>query len=296
LAATASTFAFLSAIIYSLRGIIEKRIIHNVNKYIVGLAIRLFALPFLLLPFLFKPSLAAPIHHLNASFWIAIFTICFINTPIETVLYYEALKLEELSLVLPILSLGPVITILLGTVTLREIPTFWGALGVLLIVLGLYTLKLQHVEEGLLAPFKHLRQNRGIQLMFFVMLSQGIAAIFDKMGTTNSNAYVYAICNYIGVSITLFVLAFIKARKYLNQLITQSKSFIVLGGVIAGYTLLYFISLESGFAAYASAIKSSFVIFTILFGLFFLREKEGKQKIIAGCIIFVGLALLKAFG
>lgn len=290
------TLAFFSAIIYSFRGILEKRIIHNVNKYILGLAIRLFALPFLFIPFLFKPSLAAPIYHLNTSFWIAVLVISFISTPLETVFYYEALKDEELTLVLPILSLAPVLTILLGTITLKEIPSIWGLFGVLLIVLGLYSLKLEKAKEGLFEPFKHLRNNRGVQLMMIVMLSQGVAAIFDKMGTVNSNAYVYALGNYIAVSVSLFIIAFIKARKYLYQLITNFKNFIILGVVIAGYTLLYFLSLESGFAAYASAIKSSYIIFTILFGLLFLKEKEGKQKLLAGLIIFSGLALLKIFG
>src|SRR5438105_3049945 len=130
-------FALSAAIIYSFRGIIEKRIIHNINKYILGLAIRLFALPFLFLPFFFKPELSAPVHHLNSSFWIAIIMICFVNTPLETVFYYEALKTEELTLVLPILSLGPALTLFFGMITLKEIPSFWGILGVLLIVLGL---------------------------------------------------------------------------------------------------------------------------------------------------------------
>lgn len=288
--------ALASAIIYSFRGIIEKKIIHNVNKYVLGLAIRLFALPFLFLPFLFKRSLSAPVYHLNSSFWIAIVMICFVNTPLETIFYYEALKTEELTLVLPILSLSPALTLFLGTVMLGEIPTFWGIIGVTLIILGLYTLKLHHAKDGLLEPFKHLRNNKGIQLMLVVMLSQGVAAIFDKMGTINSNAYVYAVINYIGVSLTLLILTYIRARQYFLQLITHAKNFVMLGSIIAGYTLLYFLSLESGFAAYASAIKSSFVIFTIIFGLLYLKEKEAKQKLLAGSIIFIGLALLKIFG
>lgn len=290
------TLAFFSAIIYSFRGILEKRIIHHVNKYILGLAIRLFALPFLFLPFVFTPKLAEPITHLNWQFWIAVGTAWFIFTPLETLFYYEALKDEEITLVLPILSLAPVLTILLGTITLKEIPSVWGVMGILFIVLGLYSLKLASAKEGILEPFRHLRNNRGIQLMFVVMLSQGVAAIFDKMGTTNSNAYVYAVFNYAGVSCTLFIIAFVRARKYMNQLITNLKNFSILGAVIAGYTLLYFLSLQTGFAAYASAIKSSYIIFTIIFGVLFLKEKEGKQKILAACIIFAGLVLLKIFG
>src|SRR5437868_5385465 len=111
--------ALLSAIIYSFRGILEKRIIHNVNKYVLGLAIRLFALPFFFLPFLFKPHLATPFLHLDWQFWLVISINSFINTPLETFFYYRALKDEELTLVLPILSLAPAITLFLGSIFLK---------------------------------------------------------------------------------------------------------------------------------------------------------------------------------
>jgi hypothetical protein len=43
-------FAALSAVLYSFRGILEKATIHRTNKYILGLGIRLFALPFFFNP------------------------------------------------------------------------------------------------------------------------------------------------------------------------------------------------------------------------------------------------------
>src|SRR6185312_1595725 len=107
-------FALASALFYSFRGILEKRIIHNVNKYVLGLAIRLFALPFFVIPFLVQPSLLTPIFHLNMAFWIVIILVCCISTPLETILYYEALKDEEITLVLPILALSPALTVGFG--------------------------------------------------------------------------------------------------------------------------------------------------------------------------------------
>lgn len=289
------TFALLSALIYSFRGIIEKKIIHRTNKYILGFAIRFFALPFFLIPFFLHPSFLRPVTHLNVSFWAAVLIISFINTPLETVFYYEALKNEELTLVLPVLSLSPVITLLIGSITLHEVPTLSGVIGIGLIVVGLYSLKLSLAKEGLWEPLKHLHNNRGVRLMLVVMLSQGVAAIFDKIGVTNSNAYVYAMFNYLCVSVTLFVLVLLRAKNHLHQLVTQVTNFLILGVVIAGYTLLYFLALVGGFAAYASAIKGSYIIFTIIFGVLFLKEKEGKQKLISGVIIFIGLVLLKLF-
>lgn len=287
--------ALSCALFYSFRGILEKRIIQNVNKYILGLAIRLFAIPFFLIPFVFSPSSLAPIFHLNLSFWFAIFMVCCVNTPIETVFYYEALKNEEITLVLPILALSPVLTIVWG-LFLKEVPTIFGFLGVLCIILGIYALKLEQAKEGLLQPILHLKNNRAIRLMAIVMLSQSVSGIFDKIGVSNSNAYVYLAINYIGVSITLYFIALYKARSHLGQLVRYFRQFALIAVLIAAYTLLYGLALQVGFAGYVVAIKSSYILFTILLGLLFFKEEDAKQKILASGFIFAGLVLLKVFG
>ncbi len=288
-------FALTSALFYSFRGILEKRIIHKTNKYILGFAIRFFALPFFFVPFFIQPSLLAPIAHLNSQFWFALFMVCVVGTPIETVLYYEALKNEEISLVLPILSLAPALTIIWGSLFLREIPTTAGILGILFVTLGIYALKIGHAKDGVFAPIHHLRNNRAVRLMFIVMISLSFGSIFDKMGVTNSNAFFYSAANYIGVSFVLFLLVLLKARTHIGDLKKQVIPFMVIGIFVAGYTFLYSLALQSGFASYSIAIKNASILFTILFSLIFLKEKEGWSKILAGALIFIGLVCIKVF-
>ncbi len=289
-------FAVASAVIYSLRGILEKKIISSVNKFILGFAIRFYALPFLFLPFFFFPNKIIPISHLSPEFWLAIIVICCITTPLETIFYYEALKEEEVSLVLPILSLAPVLTLIFGSIILQESPNLYGIIGILLILAGIYMLKLNHAKEGLMQPFHHLKNTRGVRLMLVVVVSMGISSIFDKIGVTHSNAYYYALVNYIVVSITLFIIAYIKARSHLKEIILYKKQFFTIGAVVAGYTILYLLALEGNFAAYAIAIRNASIIFTMIFGYLFFKEKDLQQKILAAIIIFLGLVAIKVFG
>lgn len=289
-------FALTSAIIYSLRGVFEKTIVNNVNKYILGFAIRFFALPFFLLPFIFLPQTIIPIHELSQEFWIALAVVCLINTPLETIFYYEALKEEEVSLVIPILSLSPALTLFLGTFLLHEYPTFYGILGIFLILAGIYSLKISQAKEGLLQPFHHLKNSRGVRLMLIVAVSYGFGSIFDKIGVAQSNAYVYAFANYTFISLVLFVIAYWKARNDLKQIWLYKKQFSMIGVIVAAYTLLYMLSLQDGFASYAIAIRNASIIFTILLGYIFFREKHIKQKLLAALIIFIGLLCIKILG
>ena len=145
-------------------------------------------------------------------------------------------------------------------------------------------------------PFTHLKNSRGVRLMLIVVLSYGVSSIFDKIGVSNSNAYYYALVNYIGVSITLFFIAYVKAKSHLHELIKYYKQFFIIGAFVAGYTLLYLLALQDKFASYAIAIRNASIIFTIVLSYIFFKEKDLKQKILASAIIFAGLICLKVFG
>ncbi len=289
-------FALASAIIYSFRGILEKKIISNVNNYILGFAVRVFALPFFFLPLFIFPEKVVPLQNLTPEFWFVVLFIALVCTPLETIFYYKALDEEEVSFVLPLLSLAPVITLGLSAVILREVPNIFGIIGVLLIILGIYTLKLSHAKEGLLEPFKHIKNSRGAQLMTIVFLSLGLGSVLDKIGVANSNAYFYALINYIGVSTTLFFIALFKARTHMKELVIYWKQFLLIGSVVAAYTLFYMLALEESFASYAIAIRNASIIFTIFLGYLFFKEKDLKQKILAAIIISVGLIFIKVLG
>ena len=219
-----------------------------------------------------------------------------ICTPLETIFYYKALEEEEVSFVLPLLSLAPVVTLLFSAIFLKEFPNIFGVIGVLLIILGIYTLKLSHARDGLLQPFKHIKNNRGAQLMTIVFLSLGIGSVIDKIGVSNSNAYIFALVNYMGVCTTLLIITLIKARKHLGQLGTYWKQFLLLGSIVAGYTILYMLALEESFASYAIAIRNASIIFTIILGYLFFKEKDLKQKLLAAVIIAIGLIFIKVLG
>lgn len=283
-----------SAIIYSLKGILEKRIISNVNNYVLAFAVRLFALPFFFLPFIIYPGLFH-VNILSGQFWAVILLVSIVNTPIETVFYYKALESEDATFILPFLTIGPALTLFYGSFLLKEIPTFQGILGALFILLGIYFLRISQAKEGLLGPFRHMKNSLAVRLILIVVLSQSIAGIFDKVGVVSTNAYVYGLFSYITVTCSLFVIVIIKAKKHTNELFAHGKSFLLIGIVIASYTLLNYAALQTGFAGYVAIVRSSYVLFTLFWGLILLKEKNIPQKFISAIFILLGLILLKLF-
>ncbi|HSX16865.1 MAG TPA: EamA family transporter [Patescibacteria group bacterium] len=288
--------ALLSAVLYSFRGVLEKLIVGRVDRYILGLSIRLFALPFFFVPFIIKPELFVPLTSLPRQFWIVVILTSFIFTPLETYFYYKSIKDEEISLALPILSLSPVMTIIFAVLFLHEFPTVFGAIGVVTILFGVYALKIGHARHGLLEPLLHLSRNKSVRLMAIVAVSLALGSILDKTAVKASNAYMYALFNYICVSFALFIFAGVKARQHLGQIKTHFKAFSVVGAVVAGYTLLYLLALQVGTTAYVVAIRNASLLISILLGVFWLKEKDLRTKLLAGSVIVAGLILIKVFG
>ncbi len=289
-------FALLGAVIYAFRGILEKRIIHQVNPFILGFGIRLYALPFFAIPFIISPNLWIPIDQLPIQFWVVSLSIALISTPIETYFYYRSLKLDDLSLTIPILTLRPIFATLFVILLLQDYPSLLGILGIFIIFFGVYSLKIHHVKNGALEPIRQLSTNPAVRMMAIVAVVQGLSDILDKVGVVNSNAYMYSLVNYIFLSISLGGIALINARKSMIQLREHSRPFFVIGMVVACYTILSMLALETGNAAYVSAIKSSSVLFSIVFGLWILKESEKGSKIIAGLLLVLGLIVIKIFG
>jgi len=92
------------------------------------------------------------------------------------------------------------------------------------------------------------------------------------------------------------VLAWVRARQHLGELVQHFKMFSVIGMVVAGYTMLYLLALNLGNIAYVVAIRNASVLITIVLGILWLREKDRAAKLFAGTFIFFGLLLIKVFG
>lgn len=289
-------YSLLSAFIYSFKNIFEKKYISKIDKYILAFGVRVFALPFFIIPLLINPDHIIPLNELPQEFWIPTIWVSLISTPIEMLLFYEALKDEEVTYLVPLLSLAPILTACLSIFFFNTFPSILGFCGMIVIVIGIYLLNTVKAKKGLLEPFKHIVNNRSARLILLMMLFYSLGGIADTIAIKASNTPFYSFMNYLLLSTSLFLICLLKGRRSFRALLINFKAFLLLGTIIAGYTILRFLAFETGSVAYVQAIVSISTLLTIIWGIIFLKEKNIKIKLLVGILITIGLILIKVFG
>lgn len=287
--------ALLSAAIYSLRSILEKRSLSGakVNPYILAFGVRAFALPLFTLPFFLGIATFPDFSSIDPQFWWAVILVGGIFTPLEMIFFYKALQREAVSFVAPLLGLSPIVTTLLAGLFFQEFPQPLGVVGMVIILGALYLLNVQKGQQSWLDPLHSLLRNKAFPYVMVMMVFYALGVILDKVAIVATDFYVYSLVIYATVSLALLIIAWWKARSEFVVLRENFTSFMLIGVVVASYTWLRFAALGQGQAGYVSTVLATSVLFSVLMGVIFLREKQVAQKLIAAVLVLLGLVLIK---
>jgi uncharacterized membrane protein len=282
-------FAFLTALFRSLTDVAGKFGLKNMDEYIVAWALNFFALP-LLIPLLFFIE----IPDITPGFWIAILVSGTLNIA-TAILYLKAIKLADLSLVIPLSTFTPLFLLITSPLIVGEFPSIFGLIGILLIVFGSYILNIKEKKDGLFAPFKALVSNKGAQLMLLVAFIWSITSNFDKIGLQNSSPIFYgiAINIFITIGITPFVL--FKSKKNIKQIPKNLKSLIPVGVFHGLMIIFHMIAISMTLVAYLISIKRTSAIISVLFGAIIFKEKGLKERILGVIIMIIGVLCIMLF-
>jgi len=138
--------------------------------------------------------------------WLVIVTIIDI---IIMVIFMKAVKISDLSLVIPILAFTPLFILIISPFWIHELPNIYGIIGIVLVVIGAYILNIKEKNKGWLFPLKALLINKGLRLMFFASFLMAITTIIDRVAIENSSPIFYLIFIHL-----LYVLMFLPIVLY----------------------------------------------------------------------------------
>ena len=252
---------------------------------------------------------------IDSRYWTAALATGLLNAA-TIPLMLKAYEVGEFSSVFSMSLLTPVFLLFTSFAQLGEAPSFLGAAGVILIVLGLWVIA--STREHRAAPHFAL----GNWLAVLVAFLWSISSNFDKLTARYSSPFFAPVGTYAIIAAALGLYLFARHRRLIvyndvyndvrheageasvsAQRVPDSRlrllpgvpPFAVLaitGLTFAASSVVHNAALLLGFVAYTIAIKRLGVIFGVFWGWLFFREKNIRRKLLGSLVAIAGVVII----
>lgn len=212
-----------------------------------------------------------------------------ISVAIGTLLVFTSLEKSEVSLMIPLRALTPVLILLLSLLALQEEISGFGILGVLGVAFGIFIVNNPKYGRGLFAEFA---QAKGTPYMLGGAVVFSFCAISEKIGILHSDALQFTTLECLFSTLSLLLISKLRLGipKFQSSEILQS--YLPIGALfsitIASQNLAY----QAGPISYVVAIKRSGTVISVLLGCWLLREGGFQRRFLGVCVVALSAALL----
>lgn len=276
--------AILNPFADAARNVFSKKASKQVNPILISSANNFIPL------ILFSPVLFFIQLKFSTEFWFYLSITSFINF-FAAILYQKSIASGDISQVAPMLSFTPLFLLITSPLLINEFPSILGLLGVLFIVIGSYFLSYSN-GVGFFTPFKNLVKNKGTRYMFIVAFLWSISSIYDKKSILVSSVFQHIVFVNLFVWLSVTVYGLIKKAISKEQIIIQRKNLFLVGFFTSIGFALHMTALSLIYVAYVIALKRLAGLISVVFGYYFLDEKNIKNKFIGALIMFTGVILI----
>ena len=220
---------------------------------------------------------------------------------IANILIVKGTELSPLSLTVPFLALTPIPAIFIEWLTLGNLPTIYGALGIILVAIGSYMLHASESKKGILEPRKAILREKGSMLAITGALLMSIGGVLAKYSIEYGDVTSYAL-TWTSMNIILgTIIVAIWDRKSTKEIKkTFSKKHIVqvvATGFLFAFTLITnFVAVTFTNASYVLTVKRTSAFFGVLIGWLVFREIKIQERAIGATIMVAGVVLISVLG
>jgi len=208
-------------------------------------------------------------------------------------------ELGDMSLTYPIIRSSPVFVAIMAILFLKEIPSFGAVIGILCVVFGVNLINQEGLSfRNMLKPFNRMR----FKVMLFALITciwSAVYSIVDKKGVLGMSPilFFYMFFALSGFLFVGYLLCFKKRRANYWRILKKDKYKITLASILefSSYVLILY-AFRISKVSYIVALRQISVIIGAVYGVIFLKEHYGKIRIIASCVIFMGIFIIIAFG
>lgn len=209
-------------------------------------------------------------------------------------LFIVSIRRSPLSLMIPLLSLVPVATLLMGGVLLGEWPTPRQSTGIVLVALGLLILfQPPDLKPGFLSAWSALRTERGTAPMAVVVMLWATTPALDKLCLAHAGAGLHGLLQVAAIWSALLVWALVRRSSALK--LPRGAAHPVAGAALAGAGgyALQLLAYSAAAVAVVEVLKRSVALLSsLILGRAAFREPLTAPKVAGAAIIILGLALV----
>ena len=280
-------FAIISSFLETSKDTLGKKVTNDTSSILTAFFLQL-AGTIILLPFV----LYFGIPELGENFYLTL-VLAAILIPVWSIAYMKALETSDISNVIPLLALTPVLTLMLGFFLEEKIPNKFSMFGIIIVSIGIYLARIEKsVLETPLKPFASIINDKGSRYMLIVVSIFSIGPFLAKFNTTASSPLFGSFSNMGLASIILFILVLIRGELKF-KVIKKNKVNLSLMGILNGFSEIAFRTALSGtLTPLVVPFKRMNIIWSSLLGWAVYKEKFNKFKIFGILCVFIGLILI----
>lgn len=201
----------------------------------------------------------------------------------------------DLSVVYPLCQTSMVYVPIWGMLLLGERMSLCGIGGVLLVLLGTYSIQLHRFSlHDMVRPFRNIK-SPSVRDALSAGFIYSIGSIAEKSGVKQYSPLYFT---YLLVLMMLFLMSFNMIRsKYRQQIIAELREkwrLILLSGPVMMASFLTFrYGLNMSQVSYAVPMRQISIVIGVLIGILFLKESFGRIRIVSAVLIMAGVALIR---
>jgi drug/metabolite transporter (DMT)-like permease len=214
-------------------------------------------------------------------------------------LYIRAIKISDLSLTVPLVTLTPLFLLVTSPLIVGEWASPMDAIGVLLIIIGSYILNISARRSGAagqgfksyFAPIQAMVHNPGSRLMLIVALIWSVTSTVDKVGVQNSSPLFWAAALFAFIG-TAMIPLMIRRRRHgprgSRELLTLGAA----GSINAIGVGLQMIALTLAPVAQVIAVKRMSALIAVILGHLLFQEQGIQERLLGASIMVAGVAVI----
>jgi drug/metabolite transporter (DMT)-like permease len=207
----------------------------------------------------------------------------------------QAYKEGDLSHVYPIMRSSPALVLVFAVFFLGEQVSLEGIAGILLVAVGVYIINMKHLSgHELLEPFRSIASDRSTRFAFLTLISVAFYSIVDKMAVNHIHPILFAFFHlFCGMCYYTPYILLTKKVDIIKKEWHSGSVRIILAGVIGiiGYSMIL-IAFTIERVSYIVSLRQLSVVFAVLMGSFWLKEKHTAIRLSGAVIIFGGCFLI----